>query len=74
MGPFIFSSFIIRAGANRSKNKIFRVVRDSLEAPLSAASLVAIDKATNALDAYTITGEDGKFNLELKAQKNTKYK
>lgn len=48
------------------------VVRDSLQNPLTAASLVAIDEETNALDAYTITGQDGVFSLKLKVQK--KYK
>lgn len=48
------------------------VVRDSLQKPLGAASLVAIDKATEALESYTITGEDGAFALKLK--QNTAYK
>lgn len=48
------------------------VVRDSLQKPLNAASLVAIDQETNALDAYTITESDGAFALKLKTQK--KYK
>lgn len=48
------------------------VVRDSLQNPLATASLVAIDQKTNALDAYTITGEDGAFLLKLNA--NNKYK
>jgi hypothetical protein len=47
-------------------------VRDSLEQPLEAASLVAINKASNALDSYIITGSDGKYTLKLK--KNTSYK
>lgn len=48
------------------------VVRDSLQNPLATASLVAIDQKTNALDAYTITGEDGIFSLKLNA--NNQYK
>ena len=48
------------------------VVRDSLQNPLATASLVAIDQKTNALDAYTITGEDGAFLLKLNA--NNQYK
>ncbi|MGC6421979.1 MAG: carboxypeptidase regulatory-like domain-containing protein [Flavobacteriaceae bacterium] len=48
------------------------VVRDSLKNPLNAASLVAINQETNALDAYTITGDDGFFSLNLQKQK--KYK
>ncbi|MGB1448790.1 MAG: carboxypeptidase regulatory-like domain-containing protein [Flavobacteriaceae bacterium] len=48
------------------------VVRDSLQQPLEAASLVAINKASNALDAYTMTDGQGKFSLALK--RNTDYK
>lgn len=48
------------------------VVRDSLQQPLEAASLVAINKASNALDAYTMTDGQGKFSLALK--RNTSYK
>jgi hypothetical protein len=47
-------------------------VFDSLQKPLEGASLVAINKASEALDAYTITGADGQFSLPLK--KNTSYK
>ena len=48
------------------------VVRDSLQQPLEAASLVAINKASNALDAYTMTDGQGKFSFALK--RNTSYK
>ncbi len=48
------------------------VVRDSLQQPLEAASLVAINKASNALDAYTMTDGQGKFSFALK--RNTDYK
>ena len=48
------------------------VVRDSLNNPLNAASLVAINQETNALDAYTITKDDGFFSLQLQSKK--KYK
>ena len=69
---YLLLLLLLGQGLIAQKIKFSGVVRDSLEAPLSAASLVAIDKATNALDAYTITGEDGKFNLELKAQNEYK--
>ena len=48
------------------------VVRDSLAKPLELASLVAINKASNALDAYTMTDAKGNFLLKLKT--NTSYK
>lgn len=52
--------------------KFSGVVRDSLAQPLELASLVAINKASNALDAYTMT--DGKGNFSLKLKTNTAYK
>ena len=63
-----FALFIVR-----SQQITFRgIVRDSLEKPLNMASLVAINQETKALDAYTITKEDGVFSLKLKPQ--NKYK
>lgn len=52
--------------------KLSGVVRDSLAKPLELASLVAINKASNALDAYTMTDANGNFSLKLKT--NTAYK
>ena len=52
--------------------KFSGVVRDSLQQPLEGASLVAINKTSNALDAYTITDGQGKFSLGLKT--TTSYK
>ena len=47
-------------------------VLDTLQSPLESASVVAINKVTNALDAYTMTDDLGLFSLNLK--QNTKYK
>ena len=57
---------------NAQKINFSGVIRDSLQQPLVGSSLVAINQETNALDAYTITAEDGIFALQLQAQK--KYK
>ena len=65
----VFLSSILLYG---QKINFSGVVRDSLQNPLATASLVAIDQKTNALDAYTITGEDGVFSLKLNA--NNQYK
>ena len=65
----VFLSSILLYG---QKINFSGVVRDSLQNPLATASLVAIDQKTNALDAYTITGEDGAFSLKLNA--NNQYK
>ena len=47
-------------------------VSDSLQQPLESASLVAINKATNELESYTLTNALGEFILKLK--QNLKYK
>ena len=65
----VFLSSILLYG---QKINFSGVVRDSLQNPLATASLVAIDQKTNALDAYTITGEDGAFSLKLNS--NNQYK
>ena len=59
-------------GAHAQKINFSGVIRDSLQQPLAGSSLVAINQETNALDAYTITTEDGIFALQLQARK--KYK
>jgi len=65
---FIALSFF----AQGQQVKLNGVVRDSLAQPLELASLVAINKASNALDAYTMTDANGNFLLKLKT--NTSYK
>ncbi|RZJ55235.1 MAG: carboxypeptidase regulatory-like domain-containing protein, partial [Flavobacterium sp.] len=46
-------------------------VRDTLGLPLEMANVMAVNKATNAMDSYAITNEAGRFQLLLKA--NTSY-
>ena len=46
-------------------------VKDSIGNPLELANVIAINKATSALDSYGITNDEGKFRLDLK--KNTLY-
>lgn len=65
---FIALSFF----AQGQQVKLNGVVRDSLAQPLELASLVAINKASNALDAYTMTDANGNFSLKLKT--NSSYK
>lgn len=47
------------------------VVTDSLKTPLELANVVAINKATSALESYGITSAEGKFKLKL--NKNQTY-
>lgn len=65
---FTALSFFVQA----QQVKLSGVVRDSLAQPLELASLVAINKVSNALDAYTMTDAKGNFSLKLK--NNTAYK
>ncbi|MEN8813216.1 MAG: carboxypeptidase-like regulatory domain-containing protein, partial [Candidatus Arcticimaribacter sp.] len=65
---FIALAFFVQA----QQIKFSGIVQDSLAKPLEAASLVAINKASNALDAYALTDEKGAFSLKLKS--NTVYK
>ena len=48
------------------------VIKDSTGTALEMANVIAINKATNALDSYGITNASGKYKLSLK--KNTTYK
>ena len=47
-------------------------VLDTLQLPLEKASVVAINNATNALDAFAMTNDKGLFSLNLKEK--TEYK
>jgi hypothetical protein len=48
------------------------VIKDSLNAPVEMANIVALDSITNSLASYGITDETGAFKLSLK--KNAVYK
>lgn len=51
--------------------KLEGVIRDSTGTALEMANIMAVNKATNAMDAYAITNEAGRYQLNLKA--NTEY-
>ncbi len=48
------------------------IVKDSLNTPLELANVIAIDKATSALESYGISDANGAYTLALK--KNRTYK
>jgi len=58
-------------GLSFSQVKLEGFVKDSLGNPLELANVIAINKATSALDSYGITNDEGKYRLDLK--KNTTY-
>lgn len=51
--------------------KLEGVIKDSTGTALEMANIMAVNKATNAMDAYAITNEAGRYQLSLKA--NTEY-
>ena len=59
------------SGLTFSQVKLEGYVKDSIGNPLELANVIAINKATSALDSYGITNDEGKFRLDLK--KNTLY-
>lgn len=64
--------FLVFCSLSYGQIKLQGVVSDSLEIPLEAASIVAINKLSNALETYALTDENGAYNLTLK--KATAYK
>ena len=68
---FFFLFVALSFFAQGQQVKLSGVVRDSLAKPLELASLVAINKASNALDAYTMTDANGNFSLKLNTNTST---
>ncbi len=46
------------------------IVKDTVNAPLEMANVMAVNQATKAVDAYSITNDKGKFLLNLNANSN----
>ena len=69
---FYFSIlFMLFCTLSFSQVKLEGYVKDSLGNPLELANVIAINKATSALDSYGITNDEGRYRLDLK--KNTTY-
>ncbi|MBC8753256.1 carboxypeptidase regulatory-like domain-containing protein [Kordia sp. YSTF-M3] len=66
---FVLLCFI--AQATTAQIKLEGVVKDTLGKPLELANVIALNKATNTLESYGITNNEGRFRLSLK--KNTTY-
>ena len=71
MKYFIVPFLLLFFGESYSQIKLQGYVRDSTGNALELANVIAINKATSALDSYGITNEAGRFKLNLK--KNTVY-
>ena len=63
---------LLCAVVGHSQVKFEGKVLDTLQLPLEKASVVAINNATNALDAFAMTNDKGLFSLKLKEK--TEYK
>lgn len=57
--------------ASAQNIKVEGTIKDSIGVPLEMANIMAVNKATNAMDSYAITNEAGRYQLILKA--NTAY-
>lgn len=57
---FAFSFFL------QAQVKLQGIVKDSIGNPLELANVIALNNASNTLDAYAITNDKGQFKLSLK--------
>ncbi len=71
MKYYLSTLILFFCGLSFSQVKLEGKVKDSLGNPLELANIIAINKATSALDSYGITNDEGKYRLDLK--KNTAY-
>ena len=68
----LFFIFFLVYSISFGQIKIKGIVSDSLEIPLQAASIVAINNTSNSLEAYALTDENGYYNLNV--NESTAYK
>ena len=68
----LFFIFFLVYSISFGQIKIKGIVSDSLEIPLQAASIVAINNTSNSLEAYALTDENGYYNLNV--NESTTYK
>jgi Carboxypeptidase regulatory-like domain len=73
MKNYLLLLSILTASFSFSQNITFQgIVKDTTNVPLEMANVMAVNQATKAVDAYSITNDKGKFQLSLKA--NSSYK
>lgn len=63
--------FFVSALCFAQNIKVEGVIKDTTGVALEMANIMAVNKATNAMDSYAITDDRGRFQLLLKA--NTNY-
>ncbi|NKI31804.1 carboxypeptidase-like regulatory domain-containing protein [Croceivirga thetidis] len=67
---FLFSALLITSQFY-AQIKLEGVVRDTLNAPLELANVLAFDQSNNTMASYGITNDSGRFSIEL--GKNSTY-
>lgn len=72
MNKLLFIALLCVTSISFSQVKLQGVVKDSIGGPLELANVIAMNQATNALESYAITNDQGKFILSL--PKNQSYK
>lgn len=56
---------LLAAGSTYAQVRLEGVVKDSIGTPLELANVIAINQATQKLDAYGITNDEGRYKLSL---------
>ncbi|MDX1315416.1 MAG: carboxypeptidase-like regulatory domain-containing protein, partial [Eudoraea sp.] len=72
MRKIFFIALILATCNSFAQVKLEGVVRDSLNQPLEAANVIAINQETSGLEAFGVTSEQGRYQLSL--GKNGTYK
>ncbi|WP_299547068.1 TonB-dependent receptor [Seonamhaeicola sp.] len=71
MKKLILLGLLLVAGSAFAQVRLEGVVKDSIGTPLELANVIAINQATQKLDSYGITNDEGRYRLSL--EKNTLY-
>ncbi|MCK7590378.1 TonB-dependent receptor family protein [Subsaxibacter sp. CAU 1640] len=72
MKQLLVVMLICITGKTFSQIKLEGVVKDSIGNPLELANVIAINQASNTLESYAITNEEGRYKLNL--AKNATFK
>ena len=68
MSKFLFALVLLFTTSLYSQTIRYEgTIKDNAGVPLEMANIMAVNKATNAMDSYAITNEAGKYQLVLKA-------
>ncbi|RNC92727.1 MAG: TonB-dependent receptor [Allomuricauda sp.] len=65
MKKFLFLAAVVLTAQGFAQVTLTGVVRDTLNAPLELANIIALDQNTNTMASYGITNDSGAFKIEL---------